>query len=931
MRATCRRKCSELRGGMGCRDPRRDLGRSRQNSSNTAVRTGTRGFVDERVGRSRYWCGLVVGLAACADPEVQPTIDAYVIDRLGDDDGPAFDVTIDAPWGDATLRDAGITDASGVDVRDVLPRDVPPRDAWSRPDVYPADPCASGAFVDLDLEGIRTRSEIRYEGETFTAAEELGSGPTPSCCARPRRPRMMRWTMRRRGILEINATRFSSTPVHLVAWAATTCSTDAESLGCTVSRIAPTFSAVPFVTRVLDAGTPVWIGVAIAPALRDPATPEVTAFTVTLTERAPPATGTACNAGTEGPICPPDHHCLSDTIHLSRCRQDGLAGNRCREGLRCDEGLVCVTRYGSRTCRPVLTEGQRCSSSSMQCPPGTWCAPDNFGVDRCLRGRSDGSPCAPAPDREGVCDAGLACNSDIHSSWVRSPDYPFSYVVPVCRPAVGIGEVCGRELRRPCGAGLTCRTEGNTSRCVPAPPPADRACSVDLFGIDCPNGMLCRSGRCVEVGGGGDVCEGDRDCQPSLRCLRGACALLAASGESCGVSPGCGEGEECVTSPAGSVCARRGSVGTACRETWPPCEDGLMCRSNRCVAGPCEGADAGCSAPAIVPQCEQGRLGWPAASDCPREWMCTGEGWLCWSPSGSVSEGRCRGNYDCPAPQVCIGTHVCSIPGSVGGPCMPGPVPCRDEVQCSYHPSDGSLICDNGFGGDGSVGSICGVHSDCADDLFCWDACHALGVLNSPCRAEGPRGACDDGLRCAWGVCVRALSTGSRCGGLSPGECPPGESCGLIGGESRCVVPGVLGGACPCAAGLFCNGDFCATPMRVGDYCRIESTVCGPGLGCIGTPTDARCARSGMADGPCRERSPYCDDGLLCNGGICRRVSRVGEPCTSRCSLDASCVGTGAVSRCVRFGTEGGLCRRTPGDPPCDAPLRCSAAGSCER
>jgi hypothetical protein len=955
---------------------------------------------------------LAVLLTSCSDPSPQVAADAAPEAAFEDAGASTFDVArLDAaddaaaPSDDAARSD-GATDA---------PPDVGPP---LRPAAIPADPCEPGAFVDLDREGTRTPGQVHFGGSTYDTAPSIGRGPSPACFAAPIHPRLMRWTMRRRGSLEIELDVNGLDPVRTVTWAATTCAADAESLGCSIGSRSG-FSRALFATRVLDAGTPVWIGIAAMPARLRGDAPVMVTFRVTLTERPPPVIGGICHDEASGPTCPEGSRCHRDREHdiPSRCVRDGAEHGRCVDGATCDPGLGC--HHG--VCERVGVEGESCSRyAETACPAGTRCVDGGSDEMRCLRTRTEGAVCALATGHEGPCESGLACS--VETEWISPTG--LSEVVK-CRRTVGEGEVCGADLRRPCGPGLACVLEGNVRRCVAGATPTGvglgGSCDLVSPSLSCQEGLRCRGGVCIQIGAAGYRCDSNEDCAAGLLCLDegsgsdSICALRSAVGERCDDGLLCPEGSECVWSSGTGTCVADGSVGRRCRRTWPECDGGLVCDSEVCAALPlCDAASAGTDGCALAAgsvggrcrddgarRCDDGLIcdplsffcvhpltigsacglspgRWPPTTGCEPGSYCSARvaapgvacvragtiGGPCFNPvyglgepscqrgsycagdrcasTGGTSASPCRWDSDCPSATTCVlpdlssGRGYCAEPGARRGACLPGAVPCRDNLRCVAHSSDNSLLCDGPMEVTGSAGTGCYDDAHCAEGLGCsLFQCRPPGTSMGYCRPVGAAPRCDEGLTCDGSglLCIPPAPAGAPC----VGEwrlCPAGQSCSFVRSTWRCASSGALGGRCgegrSCETGLVCVDGTCVQPLAVGAGCGPTAPPCGPELRCVGDSFDARCTVRGAAGGPCRDEAPYCDDGLHCIGGRCVVVAAPGSRCYGNCDFDASCEGPAGGQVCRRFGSESGRCRRTPGATPCDAPLRCGPSDFCE-
>jgi len=157
------------------------------------------------------------------------------------------------------------------------------------------------------------------------------------------------------------------------------------------------------------------------------------------------------------------------------------------------------------------------------------------------------------------------------------------------------------------------------------------------------------------------------------------------------------------------------------------------------------------------------------------------------------------------------------------------------------------------------------------------------------------------------GAACEPLAEGAD--GTPGAECPEGSSCRIAGmdySSFACVAPVTAGGMC--------------------DASQVAN-VCAPGTTCRSATGGWRCVVEGVANGPCRGRSPQCDAGLACNSyGMCRTELPLGAGCDTTggsnvCVTGSSCVGVAGGARCVAHGAAQGTCRG--GETPCDAGLLC--------
>jgi len=126
--------------------------------------------------------------------------------------------------------------------------------------------------------------------------------------------------------------------------------------------------------------------------------------------------------------------------------------------------------------------------------------------------------------------------------------------------------------------------------------------------------------------------------------------------------------------------------------------------------------------------------------------------------------------------------------------------------------------------------------------------CVPCGAVSQPACATGT--VCAGGLTSCNGTCRDTRINNSHCGACGM-ACPSGQSC--------------RDGLC-CAAGQTnCDG-VCR------DLTSDDGNCGGCDMACIGLQRclGGNCSPCGMTNGPCCTRSPICEMGTMCTGGMCR-------------------------------------------------------------
>ena len=212
----------------------------------------------------------------------------------------------------------------------------------------------------------------------------------------------------------------------------------------------------------------------------------------------------------------------------SVCVADGALGGRCRTvGTPCDAGASCARVETARAiamCRRPVADGERCELTGVlnACPDGQLCVRDGFS-SRCAVAGTEGVPCRVDGS---PCGAGLQCTVRPGSDGLRR-----------CRPLRLSGDACdGGELGDSCVAGTRCGiAEGTARRCIAdgarggACRAAGAACDV---GLGCGVDVRCQPGaavgeRCAAL----ETCNGPLSCMTSPDADRSYCALASYSME----------------------------------------------------------------------------------------------------------------------------------------------------------------------------------------------------------------------------------------------------------------------------------------------------------------------------------------------------------------------------------------------------------------
>jgi hypothetical protein len=227
----------------------------------------------------------------------------------------------------------------------------------------------------------------------------------------------------------------------------------------------------------------------------------------------------------------------------------------------------------------------------------------------------------------------------------------------------------------------------------------------------------------------------------------------------------------------------------------------------------------------------------------------------CWGDDECVG-GRCVGGD-------CGGTCVAyAVPG---GPCVPSGGPpdmtcdpsvhfCGDDGTCQHKVNKGKpcsadeqclfdYVCVAGKCADSARvarDDVCGTMlPPCKDGLYCDEtgACEPLLSEGQSCVRPD---ACQSGLVCAGGTCVRWLDAGGACvsgGGTLASGCPATQTCSAGACAPVADVKGGPLAQCSadgdCADGLYCGANgYCSYPGGISAPCDSDRS-CAAELKCL--------------------------------------------------------------------------------------------------
>lgn len=430
----------------------------------------------------------------------------------------------------------------------------------------------------------------------------------------------------------------------------------------------------------------------------------------------------------------------------------------------------------------------------------------------------------------------------------------------------------------------------------------------------CPSGLACSGGTCVDPGTP-TACAGDFTCGPPSRiCDRGQCvpgcnATSCAQGQACDTTTGrcmavgtsctgdaqCGapirvcEGAQCV-----SGCAQPGGL---------TCAGGTICdpSTGRCVnPNPGCSTDAQCGPPARV--CETGQCvpgcGQSGGVQCSGATTCDTTSGRC----VPIQMTGCTTDAQCGAPVgVCEAGQCVPGCGEIGG------LTCSGNTVCSAT----SGRCTTGGGGNTcSSDAQCGAPANICQNTQCTPGCSVTGCAGGQtcnastgrCTGGGGGGTglaldanCLANADCASKACFDLGSpVGARCVQScgSSADCPSGFTCYDFNGAKMCLSASVFSGSATfargagqaCAVGGECRSNYCdQTQRRCIETCTDDGDCGGAGCRFAEVASDIFASSCLGPLGP-TPNGGSCTNVTDCQSGIC-----AGNVCREACSSVADC------------------------------------------
>lgn len=435
---------------------------------------------------------------------------------------------------------------------------------------------------------------------------------------------------------------------------------------------------------------------------------------------------------------------------------------------------------------------------------------------------------------------------------------------------------------------------------------------ISIFCFLCA-GILASCSSCSDDDGKTPECRNIYDCSSGERCIYGHCVgdtqtssdtgtetATADSSSDTAVSTDSDTGEHCTGIPtlvSGQACLSN------CDCTSGNCNNGFCCDSGICCGG-----SGDCPAnPCATSHC--------ISSTC----MYTYEGFEC----GVTTVGT----TGCAAGNVCDGAGNCVAAVT---DCAPYTASTDVPSDCSVSPAQ--LVCHESCTAVNAAEN-CAAGNVCQDGKCVAPAAKADGstcTTNNDCLS----GHCSNDVCCADGECC---ATSADCDDMCVATvaCSPQYQC-VVTGFTGCGKLDDSGNATCNADGKRCNGQG---QCIVAEACRTENGI--DTYGCYDGRVVQNCQCEHNDD--CDADTEFCNDGYLCDEGICNFRSEE-NPCPANpCRPDVSCeetqrqctVGTSPCAAvattcdpksCVTLGDTEYECISTPvrNGTSCDDDLGCN-------
>jgi len=513
-----------------------------------------------------------------------------------------------------------------------------------------------------------------------------------------------------------------------------------------------------------------------------------------------PSCDAAANEATLEAFCNGAGTCLPPTtVSCGDYRCDGSAcGTECADDSECQTDFFCA----ANVCVEKSPVSGTCTTD-RECLLGN-CV-DGFCCDGACTGQceacnivgsfgicspvQDGQPVGPREDCSGSGLCGGACDGENRTSCV------FPAAEQRCDDA-GCSGTLAREASYcdgsgQCAPGVETQCPGECDEELGLC--ADAMCQLDS---QCDDGMICRSGICVDVGEPGDACGADNECGTGF-CVDGVCCDNAC-GAQCAACNVPGSEGVCSPTPQGETPrggrqACGGTLGGSCSGTC----DGTTTESCSYPVDSCRDPACDANQATLAAFCD-------GAGNCPSVQLQACDPVACHA-TAPACDGTCATDEDaCANSEYCSG-GIClekiadGIECAADSQCASGN--CVDGVCCNTTCTDRCAACNNpdSLGTCSAVpaGPAYGFRAACEGTDTCGESCNGTDMTD--CQVATTGTACGAEF-CSLGV----LTAAAQCDGA--GRCSPGDE-----------------EACPSLA--------CSSATECSDNC-VDDTQCIEGFVC---------------------------------------------------------------------------------------------------
>jgi hypothetical protein len=487
------------------------------------------------------------------------------------------------------------------------------------------------------------------------------------------------------------------------------------------------------------------------------------------------------NACTKGDTCK-DGKCASGATKVcddkNACTTDGCSADSgdCSfvpsNKLTCDDGDVCVDKYGCADGKCVVVQPKLCDDETA-CTDGVCQAGKGCVTTHNTAACADNEKCVLGSCKAGKCDVGTkaGCNDN-----------------NVCTADACVNGKCSYK---PATSGKKCK-DGDKCQAVST----------------CQQGK-CKLGQPVDCSDG-NQCTTD-GCNPKTGCVWESSSAACDDGDACTTSDDCASGK-CKGTPKVGLC----DDGNAC--TADSCD-----KAKGCLHAPADGACDDGNVCTKGEKCGAGKCGDGAADQCDDNKQCTVDN--CDPKDGKCSwtgkNGACNDGDECTVGDYCKtgkclgkGANTCDdkSPCTVdscdtkAGKCVhtptatTKPVLCDDGDKCTKGDSCKSGKC------TGAGGLACDDGNTCTNDK--------CNPETGKCGFSANSAPCDNNNKCTWGDTCK----NGKCATGANFACDDGQPCTT----DSCDPKTGKCGHKPLAAGAKCDdGEACST----GDACKTGKCV----------------------------------------------------------------------------------------------------------